>query len=115
MPVTMIVFDSSIPISSRTIASSIMIVPIPQPGHQIVGKRSTFRRRLKSSSANAASGMSADPQRRAFDVIARLRRDGRIPRAAGEYPLQPVTHRLQADASTQQRDALHLAVDGQLD
>ena len=43
MPVTTIVFDSSMAISSRTMASCIMIVPIPQPEHQMVGNRSSLR------------------------------------------------------------------------
>ena len=46
MPVTMTVFVSSSLISSRTMASCIMIVPIPQPGHQMVGKSSTLSRFL---------------------------------------------------------------------
>ena len=46
MPVTMIVLRSFSPISSSVRASCIMIVPIPQPGHQIVGNRSSLMRSL---------------------------------------------------------------------
>ncbi len=46
IPVTMTVLRSSSFISSSTIASIIMIVPMPQPGHQIVGNRSSLSRSL---------------------------------------------------------------------
>ena len=46
MPVTMTVLRSSSFISSSVMASIIMIVPMPQPGHQIVGNRSSLSRSL---------------------------------------------------------------------